>query len=458
VASELADETRSPNLVSRIRILLGIDRAIGFTLFARLWASTAGLVSIALIARFLSQAEQGYYYLFGSIVALQIVFELGFSVVILQMASHERAHLTITPEGEISGSAISHQRLASVLQKSIRWYSTAAVLMTISLLAVGIRFFHSNHSDTYIHWMLPWCLVVIASSLTFQLDPVFSFMEGCGYVPQVAQARLGQSIAGSVLAWTALSLHHGLFAPALIIFGQAMVGAIFVLRRRKLLLHLLQYPAQENRITFGEVWPFQWRIALSWISGYFIFQIFNPILFKYWGPVAAGQMGMTLTISGSLQALSIAWVSTKAAPFGQMVARKEYADLDRVFFRTLPQSTGLCVLGCFAVWLTIFFLHLHHSPYANRVVPLLPLALILVVTVLGQISVAQSIYLRAHKQEKFLTASVLGAICMGLSTFFLGRRFGILGMAWGYLATALIVGIGLGTWTFLKYRRIWHAE
>jgi len=81
-----------------------------------------------------------------------------------------------------------------------------------------------------------------------------------------------------------------------------------------------------------------------------------------------------------------------------------------------------------------------------------------VVTVLGQISVAQSIYLRAHKQEKFLTASVLGAICMGLSTFFLGRRFGILGMAWGYLATALIVGIGLGTWTFLKYRRIWHAE
>lgn len=458
MATELVDGSRPANLVSRLRTLLGIDRAIAFTLMARLWASTAGLVSIALIARFLSQAEQGYYYLFGSIVALQIVFELGFSVVILQMASHERAHLTITPEGEISGSAISHQRLASVLQRSIKWYFTAAVLMTVSLLAIGIRFFQSNHPDTHIHWMLPWCLVVLASSLTFQLDPIFSFMEGCGYVPQVAQSRLGQSLAGSVLAWTALSLHHGLFAPALIIFGQAMVGAIFVLRRRKLLLHLLQYPAQENRITFGEVWPFQWRIAVSWISGYFLFQLFNPILFKYWGPVAAGQMGMTLTISGSLQALSIAWVSTKAAPFGQMVARKEYADLDRVFFRTLPQSTGLCVLGSLTVWLTIFFLHLHHSPYANRVVPLLPLALILVVTVLGQISVAQSIYLRAHKQEKFLTASVLGAICMGLSTFFLGRRFGILGMASGYLATALIVGIGLGTWTFLKYRRIWHAE
>ena len=197
---------------------------------------------------------------------------------------------------------------------------------------------------------------------------------------------------------------------------------------------------------------------MSWISGYFIFQLFNPILFKYWGPAAAGQMGMTLTISGALQALSIAWVNTKAAPFGQMVARKEYAKLDSTFFRALPQSTGLCLLGSLAVWLGVFSLHVHHSPYANRVVPLLPLAMILVVTVLSQISFAQSVYLRAHKQEKFLLNSVLGAICMALSTFFLGRRFGILGMASGYLATALTVGLGLGTYVFLKYRRIWHAD
>jgi hypothetical protein len=71
---------------------LGIDKAIGFTILARGWGSLAGLITVALIARFLSPAEQGYYYTFGSLLALQIVFELGFSFVILQMASHERAH------------------------------------------------------------------------------------------------------------------------------------------------------------------------------------------------------------------------------------------------------------------------------------------------------------------------------------------------------------------------------
>src|ERR1700685_156002 len=79
-----------------LRRVLGLDKAIGFTVLARAWSSAAGLVTVALIARFLSPAEQGYYYTFGSLIALPIVFELGFSFVILQMASHERAHLTFS--------------------------------------------------------------------------------------------------------------------------------------------------------------------------------------------------------------------------------------------------------------------------------------------------------------------------------------------------------------------------
>src|SRR3954464_6956241 len=122
-----------PSLLQRVRAwmrgVLGLDRAIGFTLLARFWSGAAGIVTVALIARFLSPPEQGFYYTFGSLVALQIVFELGFSFVILQMASHERAHLSISPSYEITGDPGSHGRLASVIQKSVQWYSIAGVLM-----------------------------------------------------------------------------------------------------------------------------------------------------------------------------------------------------------------------------------------------------------------------------------------------------------------------------------------
>src|SRR6201993_2196971 len=89
--------TQHENTRNVLRTRLGIDRAIGFTILARGWSSAAGLVTVALIARFLSPSEQGYYYTFGSLVALQIVFELGFSFVILQLAAHESSRLRIEP-------------------------------------------------------------------------------------------------------------------------------------------------------------------------------------------------------------------------------------------------------------------------------------------------------------------------------------------------------------------------
>src|SRR4051794_25717994 len=127
-----------------MRRVLGLDRAIGFTILARFWSSAAGFLTVALIARFLSPAEQGLYYTFGSLVALQIVFELGFSVVIMQMASHERAHLAIAADYEVSGDAVAHARLASVIQKSMRWYSVAAILMALALVPAGLWFFGTH--------------------------------------------------------------------------------------------------------------------------------------------------------------------------------------------------------------------------------------------------------------------------------------------------------------------------
>src|SRR5271170_4668279 len=127
-------------LRSWVRHTLGLDRAIAFTVLARVWSGSAGVITVLLIARFLSPAEQGYYYTFGSLVALQIVFELGFSIVILQLASHERAHLLIAPDGAITGDPIAHERLASVLQKSVRWYTVMAIIMAGLLIPSGFYF------------------------------------------------------------------------------------------------------------------------------------------------------------------------------------------------------------------------------------------------------------------------------------------------------------------------------
>ena len=443
-----------------MHIRLGIDHAIAFTILARGWGSLAGLITVALIARFLSRAQQGYYYTFGSLIALQIVFELGFSFVILQMASHERAHLTFLPGGLISGNPAAHARLASVLQKTVRWYSAAAFLLAIFLLTAGSYFFSTHQqAGEVVAWRLPWYAAALAATLTFQLDPILSFMEGCGFVPNIARLRFVQAATGSTLAWLALAVHHGLFAPAMIIAGNAIVAFAWLGQHRNLLLPLMRHNPGQHKIHWTkEVWPFQWRIAVSWLCGYFIYQLFNPVLFAYKGAVVAGQMGMSLSLANALRSVAIAWINTKAAPFGGLVARKEYSALDSLFFRASRQSLAVLTAGAIAVWFGDVYLNWAHIRFAQRLLSPTALAILLLASILDTVVFAEALYLRAHKQEKFLLNSVLGALLVGAATFFLGRSYGAIGVVSGSLLIGLVMGLPLGTYTFLKYRRAWHED
>ncbi len=458
---EVAPPSLNSSWSARIRHwlqrVLGLDRAIGFTVLARFWGSAAGLVTIALIARFLSPAEQGYYYTFGSLVALQIIFELGFSFVILQLASHERAELSISNDYEITGSPTARARLASVIQKSVRWYSVAALLMFATVLPLGLYFFSSHDRTHTVSWLAPWCLDALMAALNFQLDPFLSFLEGCGYVPEVARLRFMQSVTGSLLAWLALMLHHGLFAPSMMLFGMALASLVWLAGKRKLLLGLLRHQAGHNKISWGvEVWPFQWRIAVSWFSGYFIFWLFNPVLFAFRGPVEAGQMGMSLSLANAIQAIAVSWVSTKSAPFGTLIARKEYGRLDHAFFQAIRQAVSVAIAGALVAWLGVTYLNLHHIRFAQRLLDPLSIAMLMITMITNVAISAEAYYLRAHKQEVFLLNSVVGALTVTALTLIFGRLYGARGIV-ASCCVGSVPGLMWATFLFQKYRKLWHT-
>lgn len=445
--------------LNRIRHIVGIDRAIGFTIFARGWNILAGVVTVTLIARLLTPSEQGYYFTFSSLVALQIVFELGFSFVILQLAAHECAHLTIEADGSIIGDSVIHSRLASILIKSIRWYSVGAVLLLAILLPVGLHFFLAHQqAGGPVAWKMPWVAVVLATTVTFQMDPIFAFLEGCGRIHQVARLRFTQACLGSLMAWIALGLHHGLFAPAMTIGGQVIAGAFFLYTQRHLLLPLMRFKPLLHLVEWRtEIWPFQWRIAISWLCGYFIFQLFNPVLFAYRGAAEAGRMGMTLSITTALSSVAVSWMSTKAPSFGSMVAKKDYSAMDKLFFRTLVQSTALLAAGSVTLLFGLKIATVVLPRFTNRVLPLPSFALLLLTTLLNHIVFCQAIYLRAHKKEPFLIVSVVVGVLTGISTLITGHMWGASGITAGYLVTSGIIGLIIATRIFLAKRREWHA-
>ena len=439
--------------------MLGLDRAIAYTVGARICSILGSVGTVLLIVHFLSPVEQGYYYTLLSLVNLQVIFELGFSVVILQLAAHECIHLRIRKDGGIEGSEIAHARLASVFQKTVRWYLGAAILMFLILPVIGMFFFsgRANHSAE-IAWQAPWATTVVFCVVLFFLNPLSSFVEGCGEVRQVAGMRLGQAVGGMAAAWITLILHRGLYAPAMVIGAYIVVASGFLWKRHRMLLGLLRCGSGTAAVSWRiEVWSFQWKIGVSSLCSYFTIQVFIPALFLLRGPTEAGKMGMSISIAGYLWTVVLAWMSTKATPFGQMIARGEFDRLDRSFFRTLWQAVavlGALVIACMSGVLAIQ----HVLPkVAARMVPP-PLFALLLLTALSTFVVqSEAVYLRARKREPFLIQSLGVAAVTLLGVAVLVPRWGVAGSTLTYFISSGVIAIVSATAIFQRWRRVEHT-
>ena len=453
----------APALAAKVRRLLGIDRAVGFALLSRGWSALAGLLTLALLVRFFSPAQQGYYSVFGSLMAVQVFFELGVGLVLLQFASHERARLEWSPGGTLEGDPVAKARLSSLLRRGLVWYGTMALLLIVTVFPAGMLYLHKyQRASDHVQWQGPWIVFAVSVALGVVWTPLWTILEGCGLVAEVTSAQFVSSVLYSLLFWLMLTRHLGLYAmPIGGMASTAWVMGWMWFRRRRFLADLLRCGNPNHVVSWRhEMWPFQWKIALSWLGGYFIYQTFVPLLLASHGAVAAGRLGLSLTIAASLGTIAIAWVSTKAAPFGSLVARREWAQMDRMFFPALWLSTAALVLADAGFWLLTVFLGHHAAGYrlSHRLLPPLPLGLLLLAMVTNHFIGAQGIYLRAHKQEPFLWLSVTGGLLVCLSSYVLGSRFGAVGMMAGYLAVSLVVGLGLGTTIFLRKRREWHDD
>jgi len=436
----------------------GIDRAVGFAVIGRAWSALAGLVTLVLMTRCLSPEQQGYYVTFGSVLATAVFFELGLALVLMQFASHERAGLDWTAAGTLDGDPAAKRRLASLLQMSVKWYAVIGAAFIAALLPLGLGFFGRHGSQT-MNWQVPWIWIIGVSGASLALMSVVAVLEGCGLIAEIVRLQMWQNIAGSLLLWFALLHHWGLYAAPVTNTVSLVSTLLWLgLARRRLVLDLFQTPTQGASVSWRtEIWPLQWKIALSCVSGYFVFQLFNPILFATHGAAAAGQMGLSITVLVTVGAVAMSWVATKAATFGSLIARREFGRLDQLFFPCLWQSWGLVSVLAALVWAVDLALHRAGLPLSRRFLDPLPLGLLALVTVVNHGIGAEAIYLRAHKREPYLVMSLLSAGLVGLSALLLGKPFGATGMMLAYACIAPL-SLGLATAIFIQKRHQWHRQ
>ena len=123
---------KNNNIIVKIARKIGIDGAIAYASAGRIFAAFSGVISIFFIATFLTGEEQGFYYTFGSILAIQTFFELGFTGIMTQYVAHEAVHLNLNNFLIYEGEEKYKSRLAYLVRFCIKWYAVVAVLFFIA--------------------------------------------------------------------------------------------------------------------------------------------------------------------------------------------------------------------------------------------------------------------------------------------------------------------------------------
>jgi O-antigen/teichoic acid export membrane protein len=431
---------------------LGIDQAVFYALLARGWRAIGGLISILLIAEFLTPETQGYYYTFQSLIALQVFVELGLFVVVVNVASHEWAKLHLNEAGGIVGDPDALSRLVSFGRKLAAWYGMAAVIFVLLVAPAG-AWFLAQKGDAEA-WLAPWLWTVLFQAMLLWATPFQALFEGCNQVVPVQRFQLWQGILTNLILWICLALGAGLWSVAALVGAQA-VSTVFYLGilQRSFFSPFWQQPIGLRIDWKLEVWPMQWRLAVQGVVNYFVYSLYTPVLFHYHGAVEAGRFGMTWQIFTMLQVLGLAWVQTRVPRFGMLIAQRDFAGLDMVWRRTALLAIVVFVLGMGAFLMFQIILNHFDFEFGRRLLGTEMTLLLLPTGLLAMWVQCAASYWRAHKAEPLGFSAAIPGLLNGVLVWWLGMNYGSGGAIAAYLIMLGLISAPLSLYIQQKVAR-----
>jgi O-antigen/teichoic acid export membrane protein len=432
-------------------------RDLFFTLVNQIWRLISGPLTLLLIPLYLSPEQQGYWYLFGSLAALSIFADLGFSNIILQFSAHEFAFLHFTDKGLLEGEETNLKKLGSFFRFSIKWISTICAIVFPVIFSIGIAFFIRDQVLGI--YFLPWTLYAIGSLINFFNNSILSFIEGLNKIEAIQKIRFRVAVLNTVALVAILVSGGNIYALAIgmLLSASSIFISIFG-SFRKLLKQLLEISKGFVYSWKKEVVPLFVKYALSFSSGYFLFQIYTPLMHYFHGPVYSGKVGITIALVIAIFNMSSIWMYTIIPKMNMLISQKSWPSLDSLFIKRLLLSIGtylFITLGVF-VFVALFGNFWIIPRIISRFLPGISLVMLLACYFIQVLVNAWALYLRGHKQEPYVIPSVVSAVWTAITTFFVGKY---LPPAWFFVGftSGYIWGTPVCYMIYRKCKEAWHG-
>ena len=394
------------------------------TLKYRFWSILAGGVLLAFSGIWFKPNEQGFYFTFLSIGALQVFFELGLNYVATQIVAHEAANIEKDFNQHKENKSLN--RISQLYRFLRKWYLIAAPMFFCVSTLIGALVFSRQLDIPFHEWLIPWILLVFFTSINLYFSPLFAVAEGMGEVGSVAKFRLKQSILGNVLMWTSFSLGWGLWGAWIVQGTAAIFTFLFVMKDEAIAQHFRRLNCNELiEASFNwkeDLLPMQWRIALSWASGYLLFQSLTPIVMLNRGADEAGRVGLAIAGFNAVISLGMSWINAKGPAIATFIAKKNLYEARKLYIENSIYTTSLVFLGsCIIVLIKFFFTEENFGGFIR--LPDLPAIIALTVnSIINSIIFAAAVFMRAHKVEPMVAVSLVGGV-ISMSVFYLGSLY-----------------------------------
>jgi len=434
-----------------------ISKDLFFTGINQFWKIISGPVVLIFIPLFLTPETQGYWFTFISISALSIFADLGFTNIVLQFSAHEFAYLNFDENFVASGSDIHLKRLSSFFKFTIKWALIMAVIAFPFILMTGCVIF-SRKNDS-VSWLLPWIFYVTGSGINFFNNTLLAFFEGCNQVARVQRIRFEIALVNTFIMLSMLYCGAGLYAISTAMFISSMLIFLYLSKIfGKFIRQMLMVSKNFIYSWRHEFLKLFWKYALSWASGYFIFQIYTPLMFHFHGAVEAGKIGITMALWTAAFSISNVWIYSVTPRINMHVSKKEWFALDNLFKKRLILSVATFIAGVIFFFCLYIFIK-DRIDILNRIfsrfMSIIPLICLALAWLLQLVVNSLAVYLRAHKEEPFVLPSIVGALYIFITTFLCTSYFKSDFIFLGFLSSFIFI-IPWSMLIFYKKRKLWH--
>jgi hypothetical protein len=403
-----------------------------------------GFLNSIIILYSINSQNKGYYFTFLSIGAFSLMFELGVGNIIGQFLSHESGFFS-TRNRIFSGETYHIRRFCQIIRSALLWYSKILSFGFFSLFVVGFIFFYFK-DNRIIEWIFPWTLYLASILLNTLIEVFFSSLYTLGEIKNVQLIKIFSTLFSYIIGWIGIYLY-----PIYQLYFLSLIpGVMFIVN---LTLIFSKYNYIISKVFTTENGDFSWnteilnlqkKMALSYLGGAFIYNIFTPVAFYFYGNELAGKIGATLQFSNAIGSVLNYVVNIQSLRLGKLFAQEKLSETLIMVTKTSRIAFLGSILGLAALSFVYFF------EISKRLLPLTETILFALSSLVNtQIFILAS-YIRAQKKEEFVYYSLIFAILTLLIIPFATYFFGSLGQSLAFLMINCIFALPYAYNIFLK--------